>query len=659
MTGPEPPPPTGGNQPSPPPMRVGTDVPSVRWALTWRGDADTGRAKPGDLPIVAELLDNADFNTGIEELATQLGRTTVDVRAEAAGYLREMAATHQPTVLRHWHRIAAWLVRGYDVVTKDTDLQELRNLDRDHTLIFLVSHRSYLDEFALPPRLADAGITPCFGVAGANLDFFPLGTLARRNGIVHVRRASGDLPVYRMALRAVVGKMVTSGNNLVWSIEGGRSRTGKLRPPRYGLLRYVTDAIESAGAGSTLLVPVSIMYDQLPVHEVELMVSESRGGSKRPEDLRWLAEYARRLEARLGRIYLDFGTPVPVLEKLTSLGNEGLDDRQIVERLALEVCHRINRTTPVTATAAVCVAMLGQDRALTLDEVCDTVAPLAAYLTTRGWTVAGEEDLTDRATVVRTLKSLVDSAVLSCYTGGGETVWRIEPGRHLVAAVYRNSAIHVLLVRAIAEVALLELVQTPDGTNRTAWEAALALRELLKFDFFFAARDEFAEELWDEVAILAGSRHDADTDVDAESAQRWLTQAPLIVAHLVLRPFIDAYRVVVHELARLDTRVPRDENAFYDGCLKVGRQWSLQRRIGSEESISVEMFGTALKMARHRGMLDTEAVDLADRREALVGELDRVHDAIDTLAAGPGGCSVTDPTRSKRISLSGHEDITF
>jgi len=121
-----------------------------------------------------------------------------------------------------------------------------------------------------------------------NLDFFLLGTLARRNRIVHVRRASSDMPVYRMAQRALVGRLVTSGHNLVWSIEGGRSRTGKLRPPRYGLLRYVTDAISAAHADDALIVPVSIMYDQLPVHEVELMISESRGGSKQPENIKWL-----------------------------------------------------------------------------------------------------------------------------------------------------------------------------------------------------------------------------------------------------------------------------------------------------------------------------------------------------------------------------------
>lgn len=602
-------------------------------AVGRKDDADDpGAARPGDLPIVADLLNSDEFRLATDELATQLGRDDAAVRAEAAGYLREMGATHTPAVLRAWHRLSAWLVRGYEIVTKDEELAELRRLDDRHTLIFLISHRSYLDEFALPPRLVRAGITPCFGLAGANLDFFPLGTLARRNGVVHVRRTSGDMPVYRMALRALVGRMVTSGSNLVWSIEGGRSRTGKLRPPRYGLLRYVTDAIASARAEDALIIPVSIMYDQLPVHEVELMVSESRGGSKQPEDLKWLAEYARRLEARLGRIYLDFGTPIPVYERLTALRAGGLDDKQIVERVALDVCHRLNRTTPVTATAAVCVAMLGQDRALTLDEVCATVAPLAHYLTARGWAVAGDENLTDRATVARTLSSLVDSGVLSCYSGGPNTVWGIGEEQHLVAAVYRNSAVHVLLVRAIAELALLELVQTPGGTTRTAWEAALALRELLKFDFFFAGRDEFADELWNEVALLAGARHDVAIDVDPATAAQWLSNSHLLVAHLVLRPFIDAYRVVAEELAGTDPHRDIDEKQFFDRCLRFAKQWSLQHRIASKESISVDMFSTALKMARHRGLIDMDSTDVGAKRDDLVRQLTNLQKAVETLA---------------------------
>ncbi|WP_428339021.1 1-acyl-sn-glycerol-3-phosphate acyltransferase [Mycobacterium sp.] len=595
-----------------------------------------GRLRPADSPETAALIVSEEFGRATTQLATQLGRDAVDVYAEACGYVREIAATHNPAVLGAWERLSAWLTRGYKLITNDEELATLRRLDRKHTLIFLLSHRSYLDGFTLPQSLVQAGISPPFGLAGANLNFFPLGTLARRNGTMHVRRASSNLPVYRLALRSLVGGMVTAGRNLVWSIEGGRTRTGKLRPPRYGLLRYVTDAIESVAAEDALIVPVSIMYDQLPLHELELMTAESRGLGKQPEDMRWLVNYARRLEAQLGRIYLDFGAPIPVYDRLTALREEGLDDKEVVERMALDICHRINRTTPVTATAAVCVAMLGEVRALTLNEVCATVAPLAHYLAIRGWPVAGGANLTDRATVARTLTDLVDSGVLTKYAGGPETIWGVGRDQHLVAAVYRNSAVHVLLVRAIAELALLSLVRLPDGDTRAAWEKALELRELLKFDFFFAGRDEFADELWNEVAIMAGvgADHDRHVDVDPAKAAQWLSNSALLVAHLVLRPYIDAYRVVAAELLDLDPDEDFDERRVLDGCLRLARQWSLQRIIASEESVSGEMFSTGLKMARHRGLLDPTASPskLAELRRDLVDQLAGLEQAIGILA---------------------------
>jgi glycerol-3-phosphate O-acyltransferase len=586
-----------------------------------------------DVPETAALLESDGFLSATAELASQLGRDVADVQAEAAVYVREMAASHVPPVVRAWHAMSAWMVRGFQVVIDDDDLAKLRALDRDHALIFLISHRSYLDQFSFPPRLTQGGIAPTFGLAGANLNFFPLGTLARRNGFIPVRRATGDIPVYRVALRAVVGRMVSSGRNLVWSIEGGRTRTGKLRPPRYGLLKYVTDAVESVHSEQTLAIPVSILFDQLPLHEVKLMVEESRGLPKRPENARWLFSYARGLRHRLGRIYINFGAPVPLYERMVALRAEGLTDRQVVERIALDICHRLNQATPVSATAAVSVAMLGADRALTLDEVCATVAPLARYLVARGWPVAGGADLTDRATVSQTLHDLVGSGVLTSYSEGPETVWGIGDDQHLIVSVYRNSAIHVLVMRAIAELALLAIVQTPGATKRTGWEKALAVRELLKFDFFFAGRDEFADELWREFAIMTGRSQDPSAPLDTEEVARSLNESDLLVAHLVLRPFVDAYRVVAEELTNVGTDRGVDEQLLLKRCLRLGRQWSLQHRI-TEESVSGEMFSTAVKLARHRGLIDLEgdADDIADRRSALVAELDDLQGSIGELA---------------------------
>ena len=63
------------------------------------------------------------------------------------------------------------------------------------------------------------------------------------------------------------------------------------------------------------------------------------------------------------------------------------------------------------------------------------------------------------------------------------------------------------------------------------------------------------------------------------------------------------------------------EQEFLAGCLRVGRQWALQRRLASEESVSAEMFRTALKLARYRGLIESDDPTLGKRRRAFADEL--------------------------------------
>ena len=600
---------------------------------------------------VVQLLTSQHFRRRVSEQSAHHGVSPQDGWIEVAGYLREMSAWHHPTVTERWQQLSAWLVRGYDVLVDDDALGRLRKLDGQHPLIFLISHRSYLDEFVLPPALISGGLCAGYGLAGANLDFFPLGTLARRAGIVHVRRATADIPLYRLALRAFIGQLVANQSNLIWSIEGGRSRTGKLRPPRYGLLRYVADALDTpdtedtpdivSGVGGVepLLIPTSIMYDQLPVHEVERMTSEAKGAGKKPEDLPWLLHYAAGLRNRLGRVYLDFGEPVPLRQRLAELRGDNVAPEQLVERVAIELCHRINEATPVTPTAAVCVALLGADRALTLDQVLDTVRPLAAYLTRRGVPVAGGANLTDRSTLRWALRALVRSGVLTSYSGGTQTVGGIRATQHLIAAVYRNSAIHAFVVRAIAELALLAVAENtgedapgPVECPGRLVEEALRLRELLKFDFFFAQRDEFIAQIGLEVAILADRETSALSVVTPEQARHWLYRAEPLLAPLMLRPFLQAYQLVGQQLAELDEGEAFDQDRLLERCLRIGHQWVLQRTLASEESVSTEMFGTALKLAAHRDLLTSERPEIGARRREFAYELRTITGNITRLA---------------------------
>ena len=571
---------------------------------------------------VDALTATAPFRDAVSALAGRLGRPSEDVAAELTRCFQGLSAEVDPLAVAAWLRIGDSLLRAYDVVADENALEQLRRLDRQHTLVWLPSHRSYLDLWVVARVLTSRGLSAPYGLGGANLNFFPFGTLARRTGTIFIRRSAQDDPVYRFALREYIGQLTRNGRNLLWSIEGGRTRTGKLRPPRFGLLRYLVDAVAATDGPEVNLVPVSLVYDQL--HEVSSMTGEALGSQKSPEDVRWLIRLARQQRRRLGHVYLDIGEAIPLRERLGSLTADPAAAEQPVERLALEVSHRINQATPVTLTAVVALALLAADRAVTLDEVLATVAPTARYLQQRQWPVAGGLTLTDPDCIRRTLGELVASGTVTLYDGGTESVWAISPGQHLVAAFYRNTAIHVFVNRAIAELALLAAAADPGlaDPRLNAYRVSLALREVLKFDFFFAGRGEFGDEMRTEMALIDPHWEELEpSGGDIGRAARWLEQARPHVAHLVLRPFLDAYLVVADLLAARGTDERVDEQDLLAECLRVGHQLVLQRRLASDESVSLELFGTALRLARHRGLLNPEGPDLALRRRAFADEI--------------------------------------
>lgn len=588
---------------------------------------------------VAQLLRAPWYDERLSKLADDLGRDLSAVRAEAACYLREMAPSLDERAVRAWRSFSCWLMRAYDVLVDEDQIAQLRKLDRKATLAFAFSHRSYLDGLLLPEVIQANRLSPALTFGGANLNFFPMGAWAKRTGTIFIRRQTKDIPVYRFVLRAYAAQLVQNHANMTWSIEGGRTRTGKLRPPVFGILRYIADAVDEIDGPEVYLVPTSIVYDQL--HEVEAMTTEAYGATKRPEDFRFLIRLARQQGERLGRAYLDFGEPLPLRKRLeelralqkTSESGTGTE----IERIALDVEHRINRATPVTPTAVVSLALLGADRSLSISGVLATVRPLASYIAARNWTVAGAADLTNRSTIRWTLHQLVASGVVSVYDAGTEPVWGIGAEQHLVAAFYRNAAIHIVVDRAIAETALLAAIEDAEGSvdglvqPTAVRDEALRLRELLKFEFLFSARAQFEKELADEVRLI-GRVEDTRKAAGAADVRGLLEKADVLLAHLVLRPFLDAYHIVADRLAAYDDE-SFDEEAFLAECLEVGKQWELQRRIASAESRSMELFKTALRLARHRELVDgAEEPDIARRRREFADEVATAVRRVNTIA---------------------------
>lgn len=591
--------------------------------------------------VARKVSKTARFQDQVGRLARTLNRTQEDVAAEALKGLEEIVTVQSPAFAAAFdYGLGPLHTRAWTVQADEVALAKLKDLNQTHALVYLPTHRSYADAFILSRLLRDHGMKRNHILGGNNLGFWPLGTIIRRSGGILIRRSFQDDEVYKLVVREYLAWLASQRLNLEWYMEGGRSRTGKLRPPKYGLLSYLVAAIESGGADDMLLVPVSTTYDQM--HEIGTMAAEEAGASKAKENLLWLAGYARTQQKWIGNAYVRFGEPLSLKEALARADSEG-GGKWTVAKIAFEVFQRINRCTPVTAPALVTFSLLGvSDRALTLGEVHDQVKPLLDYAAAAGLPSSHLEELRGTEGVDETLRTLEKSGVVSRYEGGTQTVFRIEPGQHSVAAFYRNSAIHWFVNRAILEVALLDATREEiTGPLERAWASAFALRDLLKFEFFFSDKATFREEQKAESRLIDPKfrqRVAAATD-----RREVLMSVPVLIAHRVLAPFLEAYYVVADRLAAQPVDKPVDKKALTEECVKVGRQYVLQRRLLHPEAVSREIFGNALALASNRDLLKPGAPDLAERRRAFAQELEA---AVRSVAA------IEELDRSRRAAVS-------
>ena len=144
-------------------------------------------------------------------------------------------------------------------------------------------------------------------VSGDNLSFIGLKQFLQSAGSMWIRRSFAGDALYGTVVQTYLETLMRRGFNLEAFIEGGRSRTGKLMPPKFGILSYVLEAVMSGRVEDVMLCPVSTQYDK--VIETESYIAELLGNPKRKENLKDFLSATSVLSLRLGRVDMRFHQP--------------------------------------------------------------------------------------------------------------------------------------------------------------------------------------------------------------------------------------------------------------------------------------------------------------------------------------------------------------
>jgi glycerol-3-phosphate O-acyltransferase len=185
--------------------------------------------------------------------------------------------------------------------------------------------------------------------------------------------------------------------------------------------------------------------------------------------------------------------------------------------------------------------------------------------------------------------------------------------------------VHFFVNRAIAEMALTSLVEDGGRDPEIARRRMLALRDLLKFEFFFPEREEFVNTVVTDIEVDVP---DWETALATAGPVEVLAKMGEPVSYWALLPFLDAYQVVGDELEALRGRF--DEKRFLAACLDRARMYRIEERVFSGESASQVLFKSALALAGNRGLLE-EGPHVVGGRQTFAAE---VRQARDLAAAG-------------------------
>ena len=440
-------------------------MPSARWLIRSRADRvldEVGRRlKIGIRPFQQvrrrALIDRLVFDDKVQQ--------AIKAHAQAHGMPREVALDQVRRYAREivpafnayiYFRIGYWVGKRlsrslYRVRIGYTDDAGLNAIAENATVVFVMNHRSNMD-YIIASYLAAERAALSYAV-GEWARVWGLQQLIRAMGAYFVRRNSKD-DLYRRVLERYIAMATEAGVTQAVYPEGGLTRDGALREPRFGVLDYMLRGFHLQGGRDLVFVPLGLNYDRVLEDRTQLLAGNA--AAARPgrvaaalRALRFAGQQLwlllRSRWHRFGYACVNFGTPVSARAWCAS---RGIDFEQLpreqrqaeVAALGRHLMDQVGQLIPVLPVPLVATVLLRQGaRAIGALELKAAVGTLVRDLASRNarlYLPRGDWDYAVGAGLrMLTLRHLVDEA---------DGLFRARTEQMPLLRYYANSIAHLV-----------------------------------------------------------------------------------------------------------------------------------------------------------------------------------------------------------------------
>jgi len=438
-------------------------MPSARWFIKSRANRvldEVGRRlkisiRPFQQVKRQALIDRLIFDDKVQQAAAAFADEQQMPRevalAQVQRYAREIVPAFNAYV---YFRIGYWIGKNvsrslYRVRIGYTDDAGLNAIPEQSTVVFVMNHRSNMD-YIIASYLSAERAALSYAV-GEWARLWGLQQLIRAMGAYFVRRNSKD-ELYRRVLERYIAMATEAGVTQAVYPEGGLTRDGLMREPKFGVLDYMLRGFHTHGERDLVFVPLGLNYDRVLEDRTQLLAPDA----KRPGRMRAFANtlkfvanqlwlLLRSRWHRLGYACVNFGTPVSMRAWAATRGidfDHLARERRHAEVAALghHLMAEVGRLIPVLPVPLVATVLLHEPaQPYSLFDLKSAVAALVTRLEARSarlyvprqdWDYAVDAGLR-----MLTLRHLVDEA---------DGLFTMRESEAPLLRYYANSIAHLL-----------------------------------------------------------------------------------------------------------------------------------------------------------------------------------------------------------------------
>ena len=331
--------------------------------------------------LVDKLVYSPAIKHAIEAEAAATGTSPREARLLAKSYANEMVNDYSHAIIRGFYKFLTWLwTQLYDGVEVH-HFERVRELAADYELVYVPCHRSHVDYLLLSYVIYKRGLSIPYVAAGDNLDVPVLGPILRGAVAFYIRRSFRGNALYTAVLREYMHTLITRNTPIEYFIEGGRSRSGRLLPPKMGMLAMTVHSQLRQSNKPVVFIPTYIGYER--IMEGGTYIGELKGKPKESESLLGLLKVGRKIERIFGNVHLSFGTPLHLTDFMAKFDvpenslpadrtDTPLDDKAsaMVDNIGVKVMQHINKAAVVTPVSLLSLVLLSAPKSALDEDIC-------------------------------------------------------------------------------------------------------------------------------------------------------------------------------------------------------------------------------------------------------------------------------------------------